>query len=119
MFLSETEIRCEDVDSEKIGFMPRQSKHPRSLVGNFNELEEDLKKAFLEVFPNSWVRSQVLVCMKGQDEGGYTQIEKRALREATYGAGAREVFISELPVTKEQAIRAFDGEDLNEELLNA
>jgi hypothetical protein len=119
VFLSESQIRCEDVDSDKVAFISRQSKHPRSLVGNFNELEEDLKRAFLEVFSRSWVQSQVLVCMKGQNEGGYTQIEKRALREAVYGAGAREVFISEMQITKEQAIRAFKGEDLNKELKNA
>lgn len=69
--------------------------HPRSLVSDFT-VGEQLLKAFLSRMKGSSifaVSPKVVLHPLGDPEGGFTQIEIRALREMAMGAGARKVVI--------------------------
>lgn len=69
--------------------------HPRTLVGDFTAGEQ-LLKAFLKEFMGTRflpVAPRVLMHPLGNPEGGFTQIERRALREMALGAGASQVYL--------------------------
>ncbi|MDX1279652.1 hypothetical protein [Shewanella colwelliana] len=94
---------------------PRSSKHPRTLAGDFFSLEEELKKAISELVPRKWIKSKILICLDGLNEGGYTNIEKRAFREAGMGTGAMEVYLSDQIISHSQAFELLvnGGTDLD------
>lgn len=69
--------------------------HPRTLIGDFTSGEQ-LLKAFLRELSGTRffaVSPRVLMHPLGNPEGGFTQIERRALREMALGAGASQVFL--------------------------
>ena len=69
--------------------------HPRSLAGDFIEVEKVFKNA-LSVQPKKWfglIKSNVLVHLIPKMEGGYTRTELRFFREAAQGGGARSVYL--------------------------
>jgi len=70
-------------------------KHPRSLAGDFQEVEKTFKKA-ISAQPKilfGLVKPKVLIHLVPEMEGGYTQLELRFFREAAFGGGAAEIFI--------------------------
>ena len=69
--------------------------HPRTLVSDFTAAQQLLKYQLRRVFQSSIWRPAPCVVLHpmGRDEGGYTQVERRAFREMALGAGASQVFI--------------------------
>ena len=70
-------------------------KHPRTLLADFTTAEA-VVKGFLRKLSTGrlFAPSPIVVLHPTVDpEGGFTQIELRALRELGLGAGGREVFI--------------------------
>ena len=71
--------------------------HPRSLVSDFTVAEQLLKYQVLQVTKASFFRTPPSIIMHplGTPAGGFTQIERRALRELALGAGASTVYLKE------------------------
>ncbi len=69
--------------------------HPRIVIADFQLAEKLLQAAFRELFPKSFLRPSPVVVIQSLDEwdAGLSQIERRALLELCYGAGAREAFL--------------------------
>jgi hypothetical protein len=87
----------------------RISIHPRSIVGDFFEVENELKVLLDSVFPSKFKTTRLVVCLKGQDSGGYTTIEIRAARELAYGAGAKEIHMANRVINSQEANDVFSG----------
>lgn len=87
----------------------RISKHPRSIVGDFFEVENELKVFLKSVFPSKFKTTRLVVCLKGQDSGGYTTIEIRAARELAYGAGAKAIHMANRVINSQEANEVFCG----------
>lgn len=70
-------------------------EHPRTLAGDFYLLQKTLAGIFKELrTPAMWfVKPDALVHLMHKAEGGYTNIELRAFREATAAAGGRRVYL--------------------------
>lgn len=64
--------------------------HPRTLAGNFHEIVECLRGAIQELsnLRMRFMKPHVLVHLVPKMEGGYTNIELRAFKEAAVVAGA-------------------------------
>ncbi|PKF48936.1 hypothetical protein [Enterovibrio nigricans] len=71
--------------------------HPRTLMGDFFEIEKCLKEISTELLPKTLfsLAPIAVVQLLETSEGGYTNVEVRAFREAALGAGARRVFFPE------------------------
>ena len=69
--------------------------HPRSLAGDFFQLQQCLTELFRELQTPLMrlIKPDALVHLRPQVEGGYTNIELRAFKELATGAGARSVFL--------------------------
>jgi len=87
--------------------------HPRSLISDFTVAEMVLK-AFVErvrgksIFPIFRPSLVIVMHPLGEPEGGFTQIELRAMRELAISAGAFDARLCTLPdlLTDEQVLRA-------------
>ena len=69
--------------------------HPRSLAGNFIEVEKTFKKV-ISTQPKvllGLIKPTVLIHLVPEMEGGYTDLELRFFREAALGGGASKVFL--------------------------
>lgn len=66
------------------------------VIADFQVTEKMLQFFIAKVHKNSWVRPspRVLICVPCQS----TQVERRAIRESAYGAGARDVRLIEEPM---------------------
>lgn len=84
------------------------STHPRTPMGNFNRTEEAFRQIINKVAPKSFFKLSPVIYLHLYDEveGGYTDIEIRAFKEAALGAGGRGVFMvnSRRTLTKEQLL---------------
>lgn len=71
--------------------------HPRSLFSDFTLAEQFLKLAMRRVVAGSIFQPspKVIAHLPGNPEGGYTQIERRVMREMAFSAGARQVDVIE------------------------
>lgn len=69
--------------------------HPRSLVSDFLAGETLLKALLRKLLPRSLFTASPRVVLHplGDPDGGFTQIEVRALQEMARGAGASEVVV--------------------------
>ncbi len=69
--------------------------HPRTLMGEFVEIEKTLTSLVHELSPKTWlsVAPVITLHLLGTEEGGYTNVEVRAFKEAALGAGARAVLM--------------------------
>lgn len=65
--------------------------HPRTLAGDFNQIQAVLASAFREVWSlqMSVFKPHALIHLVPKVEGGYTNIELRAFKDAAEGAGAK------------------------------
>lgn len=84
------------------------SSHPRTPMGSFQETEKAFSQLLNKVSPKSFFKPSpvVYVHLIDEVEGGYTDVELRAFKEAALGAGAREVYMpdSRVQLTKEQLL---------------
>lgn len=64
-------------------------------MGDFDEAEKSLRKVLEQLGLCRWYRAKpvALVHLVPQVEGGYTNVELRAFREAMLAAGAGEVYL--------------------------
>lgn len=69
--------------------------HPRSLVSDFTVADQLLKMAVRQEFGKSFFgpSPKIVVHPLGDPDGGFTQIERRALQELALGAGASEAIV--------------------------
>ena len=69
--------------------------HPRTLMGDFMEIEKCFRSIAKELAPRRFLLQDptAIVHLLETVEGGYTNVEIRAFREAAFGAGAREIFV--------------------------
>ncbi len=76
-------------------FVVNPFDHPRIAIHDFTIAEQLCSHAFRELFKGDFLRSAptVVVHPDTNFEGGFTQIEARAVREMVEGAGARRVFL--------------------------
>jgi rod shape-determining protein MreB len=85
-----------------------KAEHPRSIMGSFSEVEAIFTEVIQKVCPNRFLLPAPIVYVHLLDnvEGGYTDVELRAFREAAYGAGAREVYLpsERYTLTRDQLI---------------
>ncbi|RDX36589.1 hypothetical protein DZA50_03855 [Kangiella sp. HD9-110m-PIT-SAG07] len=91
--LKATELK----DGRTIERCLKPASHPRTPIGNFENLEKIFSQAINELEGNSFFKPSPIVFLHLLDdiEGGYTQIEIRAFKEAALGGGAREIFMPE------------------------
>lgn len=84
------------------------SSHPRTPMGSFEETEKAFSQILNKVSPKSFFKPALIAYVHLIDtvEGGYTDVELRAFKEAVISAGAREVYMpdSRAPLTKEQLL---------------
>jgi rod shape-determining protein MreB len=81
--------------------------HPRSLVSDFTAAEQLLRAFIRRLQPNSLVAMAPRIVMHplGSPEGGFTQVEIRALQEMARGAGASQVVVREgRPLTDQELL---------------
>lgn len=70
-------------------------EHPRTLMGDFQVVADCFKSAFGELCPGIRLfKPRALVHLIPAVEGGYTNVELRAFREAAALAGASFTFMS-------------------------
>ena len=81
--------------SAQAGELVNPFNHPRTLVGDFTAAEQVLKAFVRRLQSSSWFAPAPRVVMHplGSPAGGFTQVERRALREMALGAGAAEVVL--------------------------
>ena len=64
------------------------------VIADFDVTEEMLRHVIQKVHQNRWAHPRVVVCVPS----GVTGVEKRAVEEATYSAGARQAYLIEEPM---------------------
>lgn len=69
--------------------------HPRSLVSDFTVAEQLLKTVVRQVLGSALFRvaPRIVIHPLGDPAGGFTQVERRAIREMALGAGASKVIV--------------------------
>ncbi|MFZ5841509.1 MAG: rod shape-determining protein [Pseudomonadota bacterium] len=82
--------------------------HPRIVIADFQLAEKLLQAALRELFEQSFMRPSPVVVVQSLDdwEAGLSQIERRALLELCYGAGAREVFLWQGQAPSDELLRS-------------
>lgn len=116
--ITQDEIIVVDINSDLVEIQTRISKHPRSIIGNFFEVEKELKAIVAVVFPSKLKFQEVIICLNGQNEGGYTQIEIRAIQELAYGTGFDLVYVSESDLSNEEARAIFKKKGAGNEFIH-
>ena len=88
-------------------------ENPRTLMGNFEEIESALGElvAELRALQRMWLRPKILVHLLPEFDGGYTDVELRAFREAGASAGCAEswVLVDHAIASDEQLEMLFNG----------
>lgn len=69
--------------------------HPRTLMGEFTAVQEAVKSALEQLGVLAWYKRAptTLTHLLPKVEGGYTNVELRAFREAALGAGSGQAFL--------------------------
>ncbi len=72
--------------------------HPRVLIGNFEQVEHCFNKITKKLCGQHFLSPSPIIIVHLQDpiEGGCTDIEARAFKEAALGAGAREAHVTDI-----------------------
>ncbi|KNA60759.1 hypothetical protein B2J71_18540 [Vibrio cholerae] len=82
--------------------------HPRTLMGDFFAIESCLKEIWADLLPRKSFSLAPIAIVQFLDktEGGVTNVEVRAFREAILGAGSRQVYFpeSQKPMSKSELI---------------
>ncbi len=96
-------------DTKSVTLMSNGLSHPRSLMGDYNVVESCMKDALNQLGSKGWFRRSpiVLTHLLPKVEGGYTNVELRAFREAALGAGAAQSYLlADYPQLKTNDIEA-------------
>lgn len=84
------------------------ASHPRTPMGSFEETEKAFTQLLNKVSPKSFCKPAPVayVHLIDEAEGGYTDVELRAFKEAVFGAGARNAYMpdSRVQLTREQLL---------------
>ena len=81
--------------------------HPRIVIADFQLAEKLLQAALRELFGSFTLASPIVVVQSLDEwEAGLSQIERRALQECCYGAGAREVFLWQGQAPSDELLRS-------------
>lgn len=107
IFLTVGELRGENLHTGVRSQVVRQRLHPRSLVNRFGDLQAEFFSLSRQLCPRGWARPHAVVCLHGLDEGGYTEIEIRAVREAAMAAGLRKIWLVSRPVVATEVRQFF------------
>ncbi len=69
--------------------------HPRTLMGDFKEVASCFRQLLTQLGHGAWYRRKpwALVHLIPSQDGGYTNVELRAFREAMLEAGCEQVFL--------------------------
>lgn len=69
--------------------------HPRTLMGEFTEVQDAMKSALEQLGLLPWYKRAPisLTHLLPKVEGGYTNVELRAFREAALGAGSAHAYL--------------------------
>ncbi|MBD9582775.1 rod shape-determining protein [Delftia sp. DLF01] len=81
--------------------------HPRSLISDFILAEQLLKYQLRRMHRRAWLAASphIVIHPLGDPEGGFTQVELRALRELANAAGASKVNVwTGRPLTDEELL---------------
>lgn len=94
VFKGYVEARTYGENNEKT-FYSNGLSHPRTLAGNYEEVETTFKNALSEQPKMMFglINPNVLVHLVPKMTGGYTSTELRFFREAAYAGGARKVYL--------------------------
>jgi len=109
VYVTERELRAKNTNTGATATLPRRENHPRSLISDFALVEQEVIDVLGKIFRHKWIRSDLLICLIGKDDGGYTSIEKRAFREVGLGAGAKQVFLAKKEISPHLATDLFKG----------
>ncbi|MBB3047583.1 3-methyladenine DNA glycosylase/8-oxoguanine DNA glycosylase [Litorivivens lipolytica] len=112
VYITTQQLRAIHLRSRREVTRARNHSHPRSLVEAVAPLQQDLTHLFSDVFSYSWVKPDVILCLEGCNEGGYTPLEKDAFRSAARGAGVRHIYLSSTRIDVDRAVAVFDEEGL-------
>lgn len=90
--------RAREAAAQAGGVWANPFAHPRCLVSDFILAEAVLKYLVIQAAPAGWKRlvapsPRMVVHPLGEPEGGYTQVEVRALRELGMAVGAASVTV--------------------------
>ena len=117
LYVQVWENRFEIFHAQENKRVSEQSAEPfttqRMGIGNWAPAEKTLNSALRKICPKKFFKVSPVVVMHQmvKNEGGLSEIEKRALTELALGAGARKVVIwSGEPLTREQLLgRAYES----------
>lgn len=109
ILLSAGELRGENLHTGVRAQVLRQRAHPRSLVNHFHDLQGEFVSLCRQLCPRGWTRPHALVCLVGLDDGGYTEVEIRAVREAALAAGLRKIWLTSRPLVATEARQFFSA----------
>ncbi|RMA82636.1 hypothetical protein [Umboniibacter marinipuniceus] len=101
--VSPNQMIAKNLNNAKTARLTRKNPHPRMLSGNFRELEADFKEVIGQLALKRRAKLNVMITLNGKSEGGYTDIESRAFREAILSSGVNEVYLSKQNVSDEKA----------------
>lgn len=81
--------------NERATVLSAAFSHPRSLMGDFTAVESAMKEALAKLgMKGTFKRAPVVLThLLPEVEGGYTNVELRAFREAALGAGASQSWL--------------------------
>jgi hypothetical protein len=81
--------------SERATVLSPALSHPRTLMGDFTAIESAMKEALSKLgLRGAFKRAPVVLThLLPAAEGGYTNVELRAFREAALGAGAAQSWL--------------------------
>ena len=109
VYVSDKHLKATNTNTKETATLARRDNHPRSLINDFGVVEQEFIDVLSQIFKHKWIRSDLLICLLGKNDGGYTSIEKRAFREVGYGAGAKNVFLAEKEISPHIAAELFHG----------
>jgi hypothetical protein len=69
--------------------------HPRTLMGEFTAVQNAMKEALGQLGLLAWYKRALITLthLLPKANGGYTNVELRAFREATLGAGSAQAYL--------------------------
>jgi rod shape-determining protein MreB and related proteins len=85
--------------------------HSRTMISEFTIAESLLKEYVRRMFGSFRMAPTLILHLKGDPEGGFTQVERRAFRELGFGAGAARVTIYIGPDLSDEQLVAGDFSD--------
>ncbi len=88
----------------------RPFTHPRTIISDFHSAEHLLRYLVKDIFQASWYRPspRIVLHLPSEPEGGYTQVELRALQELAIATGAMKAALWIGRPLSDQEVLAWD-----------